>query len=250
MNAFKQTSILFGRSMRHVLRSPDTIITVAVMPIAMMLLFVYVFGGAIKTDTGNYVNYLLPGIVIIAIASGVSYTAFRIFTDMQKGIFARFNSMPINRSSILWGHVFTSIISNVISVAVIFIVAFIMGFRSNANVAEWLTFAGILLLFTFALTWLAVIPGLKAKTIDGASAFAYPLIFLPFISSAFVPTNTMPKVVRLFAENQPVTSIVNALRALLSSGSVGRELWIALGWCAALAITAYFFAIRTYKRTT
>jgi len=248
MKALKQTSILLGRSMRHILRSPDTIVTVAIMPIAMMLLFVYVFGGAIKTDSDNYVNYLLPGILLIAIASGVSYTAFRIFSDMQKGILSRFNSMPINRSAILWGHVLTSIISNVISVAIIFLVALLMGFRSGASVVEWLGVVGILLLFTFALTWLAVIPGLKAKTIDGASAFSYPLIFLPFISSAFVPTDTMPSLVRVFAENQPVTSIVDAIRALLNSGSVGSELWIALSWCVALTVIAYFFALRTYKR--
>lgn len=248
MKALKQTSILLGRSMRHILRSPDTIITVAIMPIAMMLLFVYVFGGAIKTGTGNYVNYLLPGILLIAIASGVSYTAFRIFTDMQKGILSRFNSMPISRSSILWGHVLTSMISNVISVAVIFLVALLMGFRSSAGITEWLAVAGILLLFTFALTWLAVIPGLKAKTIDGASAFSYPLIFLPFISSAFVPTDTMPTAVRVFAENQPVTSIVDAIRSLLNSGSVGSDLWVALSWCVAVTIVAYVLAIRTYKR--
>lgn len=248
MNALRQTSILFGRSMRHIMRSPDTIITVAIMPIMMMLLFVYVFGGAIKTGTDNYVNYLLPGILLIAIASGVSYTAFRIFTDMQKGILSRFNSMPISRSSILWGHVLTSMISNAISVVIILLVALLMGFRSGAGILEWLGVAGIVLLFTFALTWLAVIPGLKAKTIDGASAFSYPLIFLPFISSAFVPTDTMPTAVRVFAENQPVTSIVDAIRALLNSGSIGNELWVALSWCVAVTIVAYFFAMKTYKK--
>lgn len=248
MNALRQTSILFGRSMRHIMRSPDTIITVAITPIMMMLLFVYVFGGAISTGTENYVNYLLPGILLIAIASGVAYTAFRIFTDMQKGILSRFNSMPVSRSSILWGHVLTSVISNAISIAIIILVALVMGFRSSAGILEWLGVAGILFLFTFALTWLAVIPGLKAKTIDGASAFSYPLIFLPFISSAFVPTDTMPTVVRVFAENQPVTSIVDAIRALLNSSPVGNELWIALSWCVAITIVAYVFAMRAYKK--
>lgn len=248
MNALRQTSILFGRSMRHIMRSPDTIITVAITPIMMMLLFVYVFGGAISTGTENYVNYLLPGILLIAIASGVAYAAFRIFTDMQKGILSRFNSMPVSRSSILWGHVLTSVISNAISIAIIILVALVMGFRSSAGIMEWLGVAGILFLFTFALTWLAVIPGLKAKTIDGASAFSYPLIFLPFISSAFVPTDTMPTVVRVFAENQPVTSIVDAIRALLNSSPVGNELWIALSWCVAITIVAYVFAMRAYKK--
>jgi ABC-2 type transport system permease protein len=248
MKALRDTSILLGRTMKHILRSPDTIITVAITPIAMMLLFVYVFGGAIHAGTDNYVNYLLPGILLIAIASGTSYTAFRIFTDMQKGIIARFNTMPISRSSVLWGHVLTSIVSNAISILLIIAIALIMGFHSSANILEWLSVAGILLLFTFALTWLAVVPGLKAKTIDGASAFAYPLIFLPFISSAFVPTDTMPTIVRVFAENQPVTAIVNALRALLNSSPVGNDLWIALAWCIGLTLVAYIFAIKTYRR--
>ena len=242
------TAVLLGRSLRHITRSPDTIITTAIMPIAMMLLFVYVFGGAISTGTGNYVNYLLPGILLIAIASGISYTAFRIFTDMQKGIFARFHSMPISRSSALWGHVLTSMVSNAISVVIIVLVALLMGFRSSAGLASWLAVVGILALFTLALTWLAVIPGLKAKTIDGASAFAYPLIFLPFISSAFVPTATMPTPVRVFAENQPVTSIVESLRALMTGQAVSNDIWVALAWCVGIAIVAYFFAMRAYKR--
>jgi ABC-2 type transport system permease protein len=249
MKAFRDTYILFKRSMKHILRSPDTIITVAVMPIAFMLLFVYVFGGAIHTGAHNYVNYLLPGILIIAIASGVSYTAFRLFTDMQKGIVSRLKSMPIKRSSVLWSHVLTSIVSNVISVGIIVAVAFLMGFRSSANVFEWLSVVGILLLFLFGLTWMAVIPGLKAKTIDGASAFSYPLILLPFVSSAFVPTSTMPTAVRVFAENQPVTAIVNAIRSLLDSQPVGSDLWIALTWCVAITLIAYFFAVRIYKRS-
>ena len=248
MKALHDTSILLGRTLKHVLRSPDTIITVAIMPIAMMLLFVYVLGGAINSGSDNYVNYLLPGILIIAIASGVSYTAFRIFTDMQKGILNRFKSMPIQRSAFLWGHVLTSIFSNAISVGIIILVAFVMGFRTNANILEWLAVIGILLLFTFALTWLAVIPGLKAKTIDGASAFSYPLIFLPFISSAFVPTDTMPPAVKAFAENQPVTSIVDSIRSLLNSGTIGNEIWVTLGWCFVIAIVAYFFAVRAYKK--
>jgi ABC-2 type transport system permease protein len=248
MKAFKDTLILLGRSMKHILRSPDTIITVAVMPIAFMLLFVYVFGGAINSGSDNYVNYLLPGILLIAVASGVSYTAFRLFMDMQKGILSRFNSMPIKRSSVLWSHVLTSIVSNSISLVVIIGVALLMGFRSSAGILEWLAVIGTLLLFMLALTWLAVIPGLKAKSIDGASAFSYPLIFLPFISSAFVPTNTMPTVVRVFAENQPVTAIVNAIRSLLNANPVASDIWIALAWCGGLAIVAYFVAVRIYKK--
>src|SRR6202142_121336 len=159
--------------MRHIFRSMDTIITVTITPIAFMLLFVYDFGGAIQTGTGDYVNYLMPGILLIAIASGISYTAYRLFIDLQSGIFERFHSMPIARSSVLWGHVLTSLVSNAISVVVIILVALVMGFRSPAGLSAWLAVAGILALFTLALTWLAAIAGLSAKSIDGASAFAY-----------------------------------------------------------------------------
>jgi ABC-2 type transport system permease protein len=247
-HSFSDMGIMLGRSMRHIFRSMDTIITVTITPIAMMLLFVYVFGGAIQTETDNYVNYLLPGILLIAIASGISYTAYRLFLDMQSGIFERFHSMPIARSSALWGHVLTSLVSNAISIVVIILVALIMGFRSSAGVWSWLAIAGILALFTLALTWIAAIAGLSANSVDGAGAFSYPLIFLPFISSAFVPTETMPTVVRVFAENQPVTSIVDAIRSLLAQQPVGNDIWIALAWCLGILIVAYIFAMRIYKR--
>ena len=247
---FNDMGVMLGRSMRHILRSMDTIITVTIMPIAFMLLFVYVFGGAIQTGTDHYVNYLLPGILLIAIASGISYTAYRLFLDMERGIFERFHSMPIARSTVLWGHVLTSLVSNSISVLVIMVVAFIMGFRSSAGVLSWLAVAGILILFTLALTWIAVVAGLSAKSVDGAGAFAYPLIFLPFISSAFVPTESMRPAVRAFAENQPVTSIVEALRALLLGQPVGNDIWIALAWCIGIMLVAYIFAMRVYKKRT
>ena len=245
---FSDICVMLGRSMRHITRSMDTIITVCLTPIAMMLLFVYVLGGAIQAGTDNYVNYLLPGVLLMAIASGISYTAFRLFTDMQSGIFERFHSMPIAHSAALWGHVLTSLVSNAISVVVIILVALIMGFRSSAGVLSWLAVAGILVLVILALTWIAVIPGLTAKSVDGASAFSYPLIFLPFISSAFVPTESMPGPVRAFAENQPVTSIVDAIRALLSNQPVGNDIWVALAWSVDILIVAYVFAMRVYRR--
>ncbi len=242
------TSALLGRSMRHITRSLDTIITVAILPIALMLLFVYVFGGAIDTGSVDYVNYLLPGILLITIAMGISYTAFRLFTDMQSGIFERFQSMPIARSSVLWAHVLTSVVSCLISLVIVVLVALLMGFRSSAGVLAWLAVAGILVLFTLAVTWLAVIAGLSAKTVDGAGAFAYPLIFLPFISSAFVPTDTMPGPVRAFAENQPVTSIVNTIRDLFAQQPVSTDIWLALAWCLGMLVVAYALAMATYRR--
>ncbi len=245
---FGDTAVLTGRSLRHITRSLDTIMTTTIMPIAFMLLFVFVFGGAIDSGSDSYVKYLLPGILIITIASGVSYTAFRLFLDMKSGIFERFQSMPIARSSVLWAHVLTSLVAILISLVVVVLVALLMGFRSGAGVLAWLAVSGILILFTLALTWIAVIPGLSAKSADGAVVFSYPLIFLPFISSAFVPTETMPGPVRAFAENQPVTSIVNAIRNLLAGPPVGTDIWIALAWCAGVLIVAYIVAMVIYRR--
>lgn len=248
-HALADTATLTGRSLRHIFRSADTIITTAITPIALLLLFVFVFGGALRQSigTGNYVNYLLPGILLIAIASGTAYTALRLFTDLQGGIFERFHSMPITRSSVLWAHVLTSLVANGLTVAIIFAVGFAMGFRTEASPLAWLAVIGILTLFTLALTWLAVIAGLSGKSVDGATAFSYPLIFLPFISSAFVPTETMPGPVRWFAENQPVTSIVNSIQALFAGQPVGSEIWIALAWCVGILLVAYLLAMRAYR---
>jgi ABC-2 type transport system permease protein len=149
---------------------------------------------------------------------------------------------------VLWGHVLTSLVSNAISVVIIVLVGLLMGFRSSAGVLAWLAVTGILVLFTLALTWVAVIPGLSASSTDGATAFSYPIVFLPFVSSAFVPTDTMPAPVRAFAENQPVTSIVNTIRALLEQQPVGGEIWIALAWCVGILIVAYLFAMMVYRR--
>jgi ABC-2 type transport system permease protein len=167
---------------------------------------------------------------------------------MQGGIFERFQSLPIARSSALWSHVLTSLAANLISLVIVVLIAAGMGFRSGAGVLAWLAIAGILVLFTLALTWIAVIAGLSAKTVEGAGAFAYPIIFLPFISSAFVPTRTMPGPVRAFADNQPVTSIVNTIRDLLAQQPVSTSIWIALAWCLGILILAYALAMTTYHR--
>ncbi|GGS43780.1 ABC transporter permease [Streptomyces violaceus] len=241
-------TILLGRSLSHIKRSPDTIITTCIMPIAVMLLFVYVFGGAIRTGSDNYVNYMLPGVLLITVASGVSYTGFRLFLDMKSGIFERFQSLPISRSSVLWAHVLTSLVANLISLVVVVLVALIMGFRSGAGVLAWLAVAGMLVLFTLALTWLTVITGLSASSPDGAGALSLPLSFLPFVSSAFVPTDTMPGPVRAFAEHQPVTAIVNTIRGLFTQRSVGDDIWGALAWCLGILVVAYAFAMTAYRR--
>jgi ABC-2 type transport system permease protein len=246
---FGDTAVLLGRSLRHITRRVDTIITVTILPIALMLMFVYVFGGAIDTGSERYVSYLLPGILLITIAMGISYTAFRLFTDKKSGVFERFQSMPIARSSVLWAHVLTSVVSNLISVGIVVLVAFVMGFRSSAGVAAWLAVVGILVLFTLAVTWFAVIAGLSAQTADGAGAFSYPIIFLPFISSAFVVTDTMPGPVRAFAEHQPVTAIVDTIRELFTQQPVSTDVWVALAWCVGILAVGYALAMATYHRT-
>ncbi|MCT2582608.1 ABC transporter permease [Actinophytocola gossypii] len=245
---FGDTAVLTGRTLRHVTRSVDTIITTAITPIAMMLMFVYVFGGAIDIGSDGYVSYLLPGILLITIASGTAYTALRLFTDLASGIFERFQSMPIARSGVLWAHVLTSLVANLASLVLVVGVALLMGFRSGAGALAWLAVAGIVLLFTLALTWIAVIAGLSAKTAEGGGAFAYPLIFLPFVSSAFVPTETMPGPIRWFAENQPVTSIVDTIRGLFAQQPVGDDIWTALAWCAGILVVAYLFAMAAYRK--
>lgn len=252
IHVISDTATLTGRSLKHILRSPDTIITTALMPVALLLLFVFVLGGAVDlggaAGEGSYVDYLLPGVLLITIASGIAYTAFRLFLDVQGGIVERLQSMPIARSSVLWAHVLTSIAANLLSLALVVGVAALIGFRSPASVLDWLAVTGILVLFTLALTWLAVIAGLTAKSVDGASAFSYPLLLLPFLSSAFVPTASMPGPVRWFAENQPVTAIVDSLRALLAGRPVGGELWVALAWCVGILLVTWAAAVVVFRR--
>ena len=188
--------------------------------------------------------------ILITIASGVAYTSYRLFLDLQGGIVERLEAMPISRSSVLWAHVLTSLVANLVSLLLVIGVALIMGFRPAAGVLGWLATTGILILFILGLTWLAVLAGLSAKTVDGASAFSYPLIFLPFISSAFVPTETMPGPVRWFAENQPVTAIVDTIRKLLAGNPPGQEIWIALAWCAGILLLTFAAASARYRRRT
>ena len=245
---FSDTAVLTGRTLRHVTRGIDTIITTAIMPIGIMLMFVYVLGGAIDTGDTPYIDYMLPGILLITVASGISYTGYRLFMDMKSGIFERFQSLPIARTGVLWAHVLTSLVANLISLVLVVGVALLMGFRTGADVLDWLAVTGMLLLFTLTLTWVAVIAGLSANSVEGASAFSYPLIFLPFLSSAFAPTDTMPGPVRWFAENQPVTSIVNTIRSIFAGQPVGTDTWIALAWCVGILVVAVVVARIVYRR--
>ena len=210
MQALKDTWTMAKRSLRHIVRSPDTIITVVLTPIALLLLFVYVFGSALGQQTGQikYVDFITPGIIVMTVISGIAYAAFRLNTDIQKGIVNRFRTMPVAPSSILSGQAASSTLSNLFSSLLVLFVAFVIGFRTDAGLGEWLLFAGLLVLFTLALTWLAIFFGLLARSAEGAGSFSYILMLLIFISPSFVPTASMTPFLRGFAEHQPLTPIV------------------------------------------
>ncbi|HSX02458.1 MAG TPA: ABC transporter permease [Candidatus Saccharimonadia bacterium] len=252
MQMLKDTWTMTKRSLRHIVRSPDTIITVVLTPIAMMLMFVYVLGGALGAQTGGvkYVDFITPGIIIMTVISGIAYAAFRLNTDIQKGIINRFRTMPVAPSSILSGQAVSSTLSNLFSSLLVLAVAFLVGFRSSAGVAEWLLFAALVILFTLATTWMAIFFGLKAKSAEGAGSFSYILMLLIFISPSFVPTASMTPLLRGFAENQPFTPIIETMRSLLTAGTAGDKVWLALAWCAGILITMYTLAIWQYGRKT
>jgi ABC-2 type transport system permease protein len=240
------------RSLRHTTRSLDTIITVVLTPIAMLLLFVYVFGGAIGTQTGSieYVDFITPGVVIMTVSSGIAYAAFRLSTDLQQGVISRFRTMPVAPSSVLSGQALSSTLSNLFSCLLVVVVALLVGFRPEAGVAAWLSFVGLLVLFTLATTWLAMFFGLLAKSAEGAGAFSYILLLLIFISPSFVPTDSMKPWLRGFAENQPMTPIIESMRSLLTEGTAGPDIWAAFAWAAGILVVSYTLALRMYRRSS
>ncbi len=252
MRTFADTWTMTKRSLRHTTRSIDTIITVVLMPIAMLLLFVYVFGGAIGKQTGGvkYVNFLTPGVVILTVISGIAYAAVRLNTDLQKGIISRFRTMPVAPSSVLGGQALSSTLSNLFSCALVVMVAFLIGFRPAADAAAWLLFCGLLVLLILATTWLAMFFGLLAKSVEGAGAFSYILMLLIFISPSFVPTDSMTPALRTFADSQPMTPIVQTMRSLLTAGTPGPDIWAALAWIAGILVVSYTLALGVYRRST
>ncbi len=252
MTTLKDTWTMTKRSLRHILRSPDTIITVVLTPIAMLLMFVYVLGGALGTQTGSvkYVDFITPGIIILTVISGIAYAAFRLNTDIQKGIINRFRTMPVAPSSILSGQALSSTLSNLLSSALVLAVAFAIGFRSSAGVGEWLLFCALIMLFTLATTWMAIFFGLWARSAEGAGSFSYILMLLIFISPSFVPTTSMTPLLRGFADNQPFTPIVETMRSLLTAGTVGPHAWLAALWSAGILVVMYVLAIWQFRRVT
>jgi ABC-2 type transport system permease protein len=251
MRALADTWTMTKRSLRHTTRSVDTIITVVLTPIAMLLLFAYVFGGALGKQTGSiaYVDFITPGVVIMTVISGIAYAALRLSTDLQKGIISRFRTMPVTPSSVLSGQAVSSTLSNLFSCALVIMVALLVGFHPPADAVAWLWFVALLVLFTLATTWLAMLFGLLAKTVEGAGAFSYLLLLLIFISPSFVPTDSMTPVLRGFAENQPMTPIIETMRSLLTDGTPGPHLWVAFAWAAGILIVSYTLALRVYRRS-
>jgi ABC-2 type transport system permease protein len=252
MQALKDTWTMTKRSLRHIVRSPDTIITVVITPIALLLMFVYVLGGALGAQTGSvkYIDFITPGIIIMTVISGIAYAAFRLNTDIQKGIVNRFRTMPVAPSSILSGQAMSSTLSNLFSSLLVLAVAFAVGFRTGAGLTEWLLFAGLVTLFTLATTWMAIFFGLQAKSAEGAGSFRYILMLLIFLSPSFVPTTSMTPVLRGFAENQPFTPIIETMRSLLTTGTAGDKAWLALVWCVGILVVMYGLSIWQYKKKT
>ncbi|MCE7004325.1 ABC transporter permease [Kibdelosporangium philippinense] len=241
------STLMLGRNLRHTMRNPTTLFGSLMVPILLLLIFVYIFGGAFSVGV-DYIDYIAPGILMLTMGYGVSSTAIGVANDMTAGIIARFRTMAISRTAVLTGHVVGSVIRTVVSVTVVVCVMLLMGFRPNAGFVEWLGAAGLVLLVALAMTWLTVAFGLAAKTPEGASFATFPLVFLPFVSSAFAPTRTMPNGVRWFTDNQPFTPVIETLRGLLTGTPIGNSGVFAVGWCVVMAVGGYFWARALFNR--
>jgi len=253
--AARDSRTMLRRNLRRMQRYPSMTLMLVAIPAILLLLFVYVFGGTMGAGLGgisggraDYANYVLPGILLLSLASGATGTAVAIAMDMTEGIIARFKTMAIFRPSVLTGHVLGSVIQMMLSLAVLIGVGLIVGFRPNATLLEWLAVAGLLLAISFAITWLSVALGLSAKTVEGASNLPMPLILLPFLGSGFVPTESMPTAVQWFADYQPFTPMMDTLRGLLLGTAIGNDAWLACAWCVAITVAGFVWATRLYNR--
>jgi ABC-2 type transport system permease protein len=237
------------RSIRHIIRSLDQVMSLIMFPIMFMLLNRYVLGGAINTGDVSYANYLFAGILVQTLAFGANYTTINLAVDMKEGIVDRFRSLPMASSALLVGHVTADLFRNVISGIIIILVGFLVGFRPNASVSEWLLVVGLALMFTLAISWISAILGLLVKSLEAAQWIGFVFIFpLTFISSAFVPTETMPSGLRAFAENQPLTHVINAMRSWLVGTPIGNDGWLAFVWCIVLIVVAMPLSVWMFRR--
>jgi ABC-2 type transport system permease protein len=249
--AVNDAATMLRRDVQHLRRYPLMTISGIMTPTIMLLLFTYVFGGAVSAGLGagvSYVNYLVPGILMMTVGSGCAATAIGVNMDMTEGVVARFRVMAISRASVLTGRVVGSLIRTLIAVVLVIGVALIIGFRPTTGPAQWLAAYGFLALVTLALTWLAIALGMAAKSVAGANGSTLLLQFGPFVSSGFVPPDTMPFGVRWFAENQPFTSMIETVRGLLLGTPIGNKAIVAIGWCVAIALAGYLWARVSYNR--
>lgn len=246
---FLDARIMVGRSIRITSRNAEAMITAVMLPVMLMLLFVYVFGGAIEVGT-DYVDYVVPGIILLCAGFGAASTAIAVTTDMTSGIVDRFRSMPVTSSAVLTGHVVASLARNLVATAIVVGVALAVGWRPNGTPAEWLAALGVVLAFIAAISWLSAAFGMLAKTVDAANGFTFVLMFLPYVSSAFVPTDTLPAALEAFAAHQPVTPVIETLRGLWMGTSIGDAAWWALGWCAVIGLVSYAGASALFRRRT
>lgn len=252
--ALSDSKTMLRRNLKHAVRYPSVTLVVFAIPVVILLLFVYVFGGTLGAGLGgsggggDYVDYVVPGILLMAIAGSSQGTAIAVSMDMTEGIIARFRTMGITRASVMTGHVLGSTLQTMLGVAAVIAVAFVVGFRPTASPVEWIAATGVLLMTTLSITWLAVALGLFPKTVEAASNLPMPLILLPFLSSGFVPTESMPAGVAWFAEHQPFTPIIETLRGLLFGTAIGDSAAIALAWCVGIAMVSYRWALRLYNR--
>ncbi|TDP38354.1 ABC transporter permease [Nocardia ignorata] len=240
---------MLDRNIRHTLRSPDTMIMTIALPVMILLMFVYVFGGAMRVD-GAYIEYVVPGIILLCAGFGASTTAVALSTDLAEGIVDRFRAMAIARSAVLTGHVVESVLRNLVTSAVVIGVAVVLGFRPTTDPVRWLGVAGVLAMFVFALSWLSAALGMVARNPEAANGFTFFFMFLPYVSSAFVPTSTMPTWLHTFAENQPVTPVIETMRGLLMGTPIGDSGLLAVLWCGGIAVAGYLAARWMFQRRT
>ncbi|BAH48566.1 ABC transporter permease [Rhodococcus opacus] len=253
--ALSDSATMLRRNLRHMIRYPSVTVLLVGMPIVLLLLFVYVFGGTLGAGLGDpaggrgaYIDYVAPGILLMTVASAAQGTAISVATDMTEGIIARFRTMAIARVSVLTGHVIGSMIQTLISLVLVVGVAVLIGFRPTAGIGEWVAATAVLAMFAFALTWLSVAFGLVSKSVETASNLPMVLILLPFLGSGFVPTDSMPAGLRWFAEYQPFSPVIETVRALLLGGPVGSSAVLAVGWSAGIALFGYLWAKRLFNR--
>jgi ABC-2 type transport system permease protein len=247
--AASDSAALIGRSVRHSARSIDALITALMLPVMILLLFVYVFGGAIQTG-GHYVDYVVPGIILLCAGFGSAGTAVSVCQDMTSGMIDRIRSMPIVASALLTGHVTASIVRNLASTAVVLAIGLAIGFRPTADPLRWLGVLGLLLLFMAAISWISTVFGLLARSVEAANATGFVVMFLPYLSSAFVPPESMPGALQAIAEHQPITPITETLRGLLMGTPVGGQAWTAVAWCAGGIVVGRVASARLFRRRT